>query len=151
MSGCVTANPRCLLGVGGKTSALATTNENLTKAWGYSQNQKKYLETFLEDGRLPISNNLCEANIKPFATARRAWLFADALKGAKAYAILYTQVESACANHLDVFEYLKYLLTEIPNSQYLEHPEILDRYLPWSATLPEECRLKRNRKECLNK
>ena len=66
-----------------ETSALATTNEKLTQALGYSKNQKKYLETFLEDGRLPISNNLCEANIKPFATARRAWLFADTPKGGK--------------------------------------------------------------------
>jgi len=31
---------------------------------------------------LPLSNNLCEANIKPYATARRAWLFADTPKGA---------------------------------------------------------------------
>ena len=49
-----------------------TTNEKLTQALGYTRNQRKYLETFPEDGRIPISNNLCEANIKPFATARRA-------------------------------------------------------------------------------
>ena len=52
-----------------ETSALATTNEKLTQALGYSKNQKEYLETFLEDRTLLISNNLCEANIKPFATA----------------------------------------------------------------------------------
>lgn len=40
-----------------ETSALSTTNEYLTKALTYAKNQKKYLETFLEDGRLPISNN----------------------------------------------------------------------------------------------
>ena len=133
-----------------ETSALATTNEKLTQALGYSKNQKEYLETFLEDGRLPISNNLCEANIKPFATARRAWLFADTPKGAKANAILYTLVESARANKLDVYEYLKHLLTEIPGSQYLEHPEVLDQYLPWSESLPGECRLEHNHKKCLN-
>ena len=55
-----------------KTSAMHTTNEKLTQALGYCQNQRKYLETFLEDGRIPLSNNYCEANIKPFATARRA-------------------------------------------------------------------------------
>lgn len=55
-----------------KTSGMYTTNESLTKALNYAVNQKKHLETFMEDGRLPISNNLCEANIKPFATARRA-------------------------------------------------------------------------------
>ena len=84
------------------------------KALAYAQ--KKYLETFLEDGRLPI----CEATIRPFATARRAWLFADTPKGAKANAILYTLVENARANQLNMFEYLKYLLAELPNSGYLE-------------------------------
>ena len=105
----------------------------------------------MEDGRLPISNNLCEANIKPFATARRAWLFADTPKGAKANAILYTLVETARANGLNVYEYLKYLLTELPNSQYLEYPEILDQYLPWSVELPGKCRLKHSHEKCLNK
>lgn len=92
-----------------KASALHTTNELLTQALTYATNQKKYLETFMEDGRLPISNNLCEANIKPFATARRAWLFADTPKGATANAVLYTLVESARANGFDVYSYLKYL------------------------------------------
>lgn len=96
--------------------------------------------------RLPISNNLCESNIKPFATARRAWLFADTPKGATANAVLYTLVESARANGLDVYSYLKYLLTEMPNNQYLENPEILEHYLPWSPDLPEDCRLKRQNK-----
>lgn len=40
-----------------KTSAMYTTNEKLTQALGYCQNQRKYLETFLEDGRIPLSNN----------------------------------------------------------------------------------------------
>ena len=122
-------------------AALSTTNEKLTTALGYSKNQKKYLETFLEDGRLPISNNLCEVNIKPFATARRAWLFADTPKGATTNAVLYTFVESARANDPDVYECLKYILERMPNNAYLNHPEILDKYLPWSKELPEECRL----------
>ena len=88
---------------------MYTSNEKLTKALGYCQNQRKYLETFLEDGRIPLSNNYCEANIKPFATARRAWLFADTPRGAFANGVLYTLVETARANELDVYEYLKYL------------------------------------------
>ncbi|WP_243167714.1 IS66 family transposase [Acetobacterium paludosum] len=35
----------------------------MTQALTYSRNQKKYLETFLEDGRLPISNNLCLSSL----------------------------------------------------------------------------------------
>ena len=121
------------------------------KAPGYSVNQKEYLETFMEDGKFPISNHLCESTIRPFATARRAWLFADTPKGAKASAVLYTLVESAKANGLDVFEYLKYLLEEMPNNRHLEHPEVIDQYLPWSAELPEICRLKHKNKKCLKR
>ena len=132
-----------------KTSAMYTTNEKLTQALGYCQNQRKYLETFLEDGRIPLSNNYCEANIKPFATARRAWLFADTPKGAFANGVLYTLVESAKANDLDVYEYLKHLLTERPNNHHLEKPSVIDRLLPWSKELPEQCRMKRNRKKFL--
>ena len=135
----------------GETSALSTTNVLLTKAINYASNQKKYLETFMEDGRLPLTNNLCESHIRPFATARRAWLFADTPKGAKASAVLYTLVESAKANDLDVYGYLKYLLTEMPNNRHLEHPEVIDRYLPWSAELPEECRLKHRDEKCLKR
>lgn len=134
-----------------ETSALHTTNELLTKALTYSTNQRKYLETFLEDGRIPLSNNLCEANIKPFATARRAWLFADTPKGATANAVLYTLVETAKANGLDAYEYLKYLLEELPNNDYLQNPEILDRYLPWSPDIPDHCRLQQKHKRSFKK
>lgn len=102
-------------------------------------------------GRLPISNNLCEANIKPYATARRAWLFADTPKEATANAVLYTLVESAKANELDVYEYLKYLLNTMPNKDFNNHPEILDQLLPWSIELPEECRLNHKHKNRLQK
>ena len=126
-----------------KTSAMYTSNEKLTKALGYCQNQRKYLETFLEDGRIPLSNKYCEANIKPFATARRAWLFADTPQGAFANGVLYTLVETARANELDVYKYLKYLLSEMPNNHHQEDPTVIDRLLPWSEDLPEQCHLKK--------
>lgn len=134
-----------------KTSAMYTTNEKLTEALTYATNQRKYLETFMEDGRIPLSNNLCEANIKPFATARRAWLFADTPKGAKANAVLYTLVETAKANKLDVYEYLKYLLEEMPNNNHLQYTEVLNRYLPWSKEIPEQCRLQVKHKKDFKK
>lgn len=131
------------------TSQIPTTNDKLTKALGYVQNQRRYLETFLEDGRLAISNNLCESHIRPFATARRAWLFADTPKGATANAILYTLVETARANKLDVYEYLHYLLAVMPNTDFKNHPELMDAYLPWAQELPKECRLTNIHKKCL--
>lgn len=73
--------------------AIPTTNENLTKALGYAMNQRKNLETFLLVGRLVISNNLCESNIRPFTTARKAWLFADTPKGAGASVVVYSIID----------------------------------------------------------
>lgn len=134
-----------------KTAAMHTINEKLTEALNYATNQRKYLETFLEDGRIPLSNNLCEASIKPFAAARRAWLFADTPKGARANAVLYTLVESGRANELDIYEYLRYLLEEMPNNNHLQYPEVLDKYLPWSKDLPDRCRLMSKHKKCFKK
>lgn len=132
-----------------KTAQIPTSNEKLTKGLGYVQNQRKYLETFLEDGRIEISNNLCESHIRPFATARRAWLFADTPKGATANAVLYTLAETAKANNLNVYEYLKHLLSEMPNIDFHNNPELLESYLPWSNELPKECMLTNTYKKCL--
>ncbi|WP_242862789.1 transposase domain-containing protein [Clostridium sp. C105KSO13] len=63
---------------------------------------------------------------------------ADTPKGAAPNAVLYTLVESARANDLDVYAYLKYILESMPNNDYLNHPEILDKYPPWSEELPKE-------------
>lgn len=40
------------------------------------------LETFLLDGRLEISNNCGEREIKPFVIGRKNWLFSNTPKGA---------------------------------------------------------------------
>ena len=133
------------------TISIPTTNEKLTKALNYSLNHKKEFEMFLEDGRLEISNNLCESHIRPFATARRAWLFADTPNGARANAVLYTLVETAKANDLNVYAYLDYLLAEMPNADFYNHPEIIDDMLPWSDKLPESCRLTHKHKKNFKK
>ena len=133
------------------TISIPTTNEKLTKALNYSLNHKKEFEMFLEDGRLEISNNLCESHIRPFATARRAWLFADTPNGAKANAVLYTLVETARANDLNVYAYLDYLLAEMPNADFYNHPEIIDDMLPWSDKLPESCRITHKHKKSSKK
>lgn len=77
-----------------ETLSKTTTNEKLTKALNYSLNQKEGLEAFLYAGNLDISNNLVESSIRPFAVARRAWLFADTPEGARANALMYTIVET---------------------------------------------------------
>jgi len=63
-------------------------------------------------------------------------LFVDNPRGAKASAITFSLIESAKENGLNPFEYLKYLLEQLPNATITE----LDNYLPWSKVLPEHCR-----------
>lgn len=96
-------------------SAKITTNEKLTKAITYGLNQRKYLETFLTDGRIPLSNNWNESKFRNYAVARRAWLFADSTKGAESSGTADTLIETAKMNNLDVYKYIEFLLEMMPN------------------------------------
>lgn len=99
--------------------------------------------------RLRLCTQQTKNSHKPLDTARRALLFADTPRGAFEKGVLYTLAESARANDLDVYEYIKYLLTEMPNNHYLENPSVIDQFLPWSKKLPEQCHLRRNREKFL--
>ena len=67
-----------------------------------------------EDGLLNISNTAAENAIRPLTVGRRNWLFADTPDGARASAIYYSLIESANANGLEPFEYICYVLKELP-------------------------------------
>ena len=53
---------------------------------------------------------------------------------------VYTLVETAKANGLAPMKYIKYILSDMPGSAFLEHPEYLDDYLPWNPLVKEFCR-----------
>ena len=95
---------------------LAPPKGPLGKALNYSLNNWSKLILYAEDGRLNIDNNPVENIIRPFAIGRKNWLFCGNHKGARAAALIYSLIESAKANHLKPFEYLKYLLTEIKSA-----------------------------------
>jgi hypothetical protein len=63
---------------------------------------------------------------------RKNWLFSVSESGAKANAICLSLAETAKSNGVDFYEYLKKLLTDLPNFGIHQNPEILDQYLPWS-------------------
>ena len=110
----------------------------LSEAVIYAMNQKPYMENYLLDGRCSISNNLAENAIRPFATGRKNWLFADTPKGADASARVYSIVETAKANGLDVFKYLEELLQNMPMWDHTE--EYLERMMPWSDYMQDLCK-----------
>ena len=112
--------------------SLYVQGNKLTDAVTYATNQKPYLENYLLDGRCEISNNRAENAIRPFTIGRKNWLFADTPKGASASAAIYSLVESAKINNLDVFKYFNYILTLMPGMDWHNRPELLEKLLPWS-------------------
>lgn len=111
----------------------------LGKAVTYAKNQKPYMENYLLDGRCSISNNTAENSIRPFCIGRKNWLFSDTPKGAEASAAVYSIVETAKANGLNVYTYLEYLLLYMPDTDYHNHPEDLKFLMPWSEAVQAEC------------
>lgn len=110
----------------------------LGKAITYCLNQWDKLVAFLEDGRLEIDNNRSERSIKSVVIGRKAWLFSNTPQGARASAIIYSIVETAIANGLNPYYYLRYLFEQLPNID-LTDEMALDQLLPWSSSIPVNC------------
>lgn len=102
------------------------------KAIYYTLNQWDLLIGYCEDGKLNISNALAENAIRPFAVGRRNWLFSDTPRGAEASATCYSLIETAKANDLEPFEYIRHVLAHIASAKTVEDIEAL---LPWKVSL----------------
>jgi transposase len=82
------------------------------KGLQYCINQEKYLKVFLTNGDVPIDNSASERAIRTFCLGKKNWMFHNSAKGAGASALVYSISETAK----------------------------LDYLMPWSESLPEECR-----------
>ena len=114
-----------------------------SKTWegfNYSLNQEKYLKVFLDDGEVPMDNNAAEQSIRGFCIGKKNWVMIDTVAGVKSSAIIYSIAETAKANNLKPYDYFEYLLTEIPKHLDGTDRGFLDDLLPWSPSLPENCR-----------
>jgi hypothetical protein len=54
-----------------------------------------------------------------------SWLFSDSVKGVKASANLYSVIETAKANGLEPYAYLRYMFTALPKADTVEAIEAL--------------------------
>jgi len=104
----------------------------LGEALQYLHNQWLRLTRYLENGEYPIDNNLAENAIRPFTVGRRNWLFANSQAGAKASANLYSLTETAKANGLNPYDYLRTIFTKLPNATNIDD---IEKLLPWRITL----------------
>ena len=94
----------------------------------YRIKRGELLGNYLLDGRCEISNNRAERCAKAYGTGRKNFLFHTSVKGAKASAIIYSLVETAKANRLNVFQYLYTLLLYMPD--YKDKPAGVEAMMP---------------------
>ncbi len=95
------------------------------QALSYLHNEWAMLIRYLGDGRLEIDNNGAENAIRPFVLGRKNWLFSASVKGVKASANLYSLIETAKANGLEPYGYLRHVFTELPKAETVEAIEAL--------------------------
>ena len=111
-------------------SALGAALSYMRGYWGK-------LVRYPERGDLPIDNNRCENAIRPFVIGRKAWLFSDTPAGAFASAIIYSLVETAKANGIEPYTWLRHVLEHLPAARTADE---MDKLLPWNfhaATLAD--------------
>ena len=111
----------------------------LAKAAEYTLNRVKGLRAFLSDGRIEIDNNPAENAIRPNVIGRKNWLFSVSEAGATANAICLSFAETAKANGVDFYRYLVRLLTDLPNLDIHQNPEVINQYMPWSKMIQATC------------
>jgi len=103
-------------------SALGAALSYMRDYWGK-------LVRYPERGDLPIDNNRCENAIRPFVIGRKAWLFSDTPAGASASAIIYSLVETAKANGVEPYTWLRHVLEHLPAARTADE---MDKLLPWN-------------------
>lgn len=128
------------------TSGTVLPKSETAKGLQYSINQEEYLKVFLTDGEVPIDDSASERALRNFTIGRKNWVTINTIRGAQASAVIYSITETARANSLNVYYYIKHLLTELPQlvdeNGNIEQ-SMLEPLMPWSKTLPADCYSKR--------
>ncbi len=120
-----------------KALPVVTPKSALGTALSYLRDYWSRLIRYTERGDLPIEraayppgyNNRCENAIRPFVVGRKAWLFCDTPAGANASAIIYSLLQTAKANGVEPYTWLRRVLRDLPAARTVEEMEAL---LPWN-------------------
>lgn len=86
--------------------------------------------SFLDDGRICLTNNAAERALRGFALGRKSWLFAGSDRGAERAAFMATLIMSAKLNDIDPQAWLADVLANIADTPVSR----LQQLLPWNWT-----------------
>lgn len=84
------------------------------EAINYTLSEWEKLVRYLDHHLLTPDNNLIENAIRPFVLGRKNWLFSNTPRGAQSSAVLYSLIESAKANGLEPYKYLRCIFERLP-------------------------------------
>lgn len=104
-------------------------------AIGYALNQRLALSRFLDDGRLPLHNNISELNLRRQVLGRRNWLFLGSDDGAKANTTFVSLLASCRLHDIEPLGYLRDLFCLLPSWPRHRVLELAPAY--WQQTLEQ--------------
>ena len=110
---------------------------------GYARNQRVALRRFLDDGRLPMHNNISEMNLRREVVGRKNWLFVGSDDGGEINAVFVSLLASCSLHKIQPFAYMRDLLCLVPRWPSHRVLELAPAY--WRETLE-----KREAQEILN-
>lgn len=97
-----------------KRSLQVPPSTHLGKALHYALGQWEKLVRYLDSPHLTPDTNAVENAIRPFVLGRKNWMFSGSPRGAHASATLYSLIQTAKANGIEPYRYLRYLFTMLP-------------------------------------
>jgi transposase len=118
--------------VGGQYARVKGTRGLVATAFGYAVRQEAALRRFLDDGRLPMTNNHSERALRGIAAGRKAWLFFGSDDHASAAANLMSLIASCELHQLDPEVYLCDIIHVLPYWPRDRYLELAPKY--WAAT-----------------
>jgi transposase len=98
------------------------------RAIDYSLKRWPAFTRFLDDGRLCMSNNAAEREIRSVAVGRHNWTFAGSDEGGRRAAAIYTLINTARLNDIDPQAWLTHVLGSIADHRARRITELL----PWN-------------------
>jgi transposase len=108
-------------------SKLSRHNE-VAKAMDYMLKRIDVFTRFLDDGRICLSNNAAERELRGIALGRKSWLFAGSDRGGERAAVMLTLIQTAKLNDIDPQAWLADVLARIADHKITD----LAALLPWN-------------------
>ena len=105
--------------------AKLSRHNEVAKAMDYMLKRIDVFTRFLEDGRICLSNNAAERELRGIALGRKSWLFAGSDRGGERAAVMLTLIQTAKLNDIDPQAWLAEVLARIADHKITDLAALL--------------------------